>query len=57
MAAISITAANVVKGTGAQIETGIAAETITAGELVYKKASDSKFYLADGLAASVAANA
>jgi len=57
MAAITITAANVVKGTGAQIEAGIAGEAITAGKLVYKKASNSNFYLADALAASVAANA
>ena len=57
MAAISITAANVIKSTGAMVETGISGATITAGQLVYKKASDSKFYLADGDSVSVAADA
>ena len=56
MAAVSITAANVVKSTGAITEDGTAGEVITAGQAVYKKASDGKFYLADTLAASVAGN-
>lgn len=47
MADVSITAANVAKGTGATVESGIAGETLTAGQPVYKKASDSKMYKAD----------
>lgn len=46
MAAISITAANVLTVSGTT-EWGTAGATVTAGQTVYKKASDSKFYLAD----------
>lgn len=56
MADITITAANVVASTGATTELGTAGETITAGQTVYKKASDSKFYLADVDATAVGAN-
>jgi hypothetical protein len=54
MADLVITAANVVKGTGATTETLIAGATITAGQAVYKDAADSnkaKLYDADGAAA------
>jgi hypothetical protein len=56
MADISITAANVVTVAGVK-DSGTAGATITAGQAVYKKASDGKFYLADADAASVAGNA
>jgi len=56
MADITITAANVLKGTTNTVENGTAGETITAGQVVYKKSTDSLFYLADCFATSVAAN-
>jgi hypothetical protein len=54
MADLTITAANVVKGTGSTTETLISGATITAGQTIYKDASDSnkaKLYDADGAAA------
>lgn len=56
MADISITAGNVVTVTGT-IESGTAGATITAGQTVYQKASDGKFYLADCDATAVGTNA
>lgn len=52
MSDISVTAANVLKYTGATIENGQAGEAITAGMLVYKH-TDTKYYKAqhDGTAA------
>lgn len=48
MADLAVTAANVVRGAGAKVETGIAGGTITAGQTVYKDPADSdKFKLAD----------
>lgn len=47
MAALTITAANIIKGTGSQIATNIAGETITAGMAVYIKSADNKIYKAD----------
>jgi hypothetical protein len=47
MADLTITAANVVKGAGAVVETGTAGATITAGQVVYRDASDLKYKLAD----------
>lgn len=47
MSDIAITAANVLPGSGATLETGTAGEALTAGKQVYKKASDKKWYLAD----------
>lgn len=47
MTDISITAANVAAGADARKERGTAGETITAGQVVYKSASDSRYYLAD----------
>lgn len=47
MTALSITAANVLPGSGAQIEAGTAGETITAGQVVYLDTSAGKYKLAD----------
>ena len=47
MADLSITAANVVKGSDASTTRGVAGATITAGQVVYKEASSGKFKLAD----------
>ncbi|MBV9549103.1 MAG: hypothetical protein JO256_05450, partial [Alphaproteobacteria bacterium] len=47
MSALSITAANVVPGTDADIAHGIAGETITAGQPVYRSSTDGKWYKAD----------
>ena len=44
-------------GDGAQTTLGLAGTTITAGQLVYQKSSDKRFYLTDVDAAAVAANA
>lgn len=46
MADISITAANVVRGTNAVIENGFAGAAITAGQVVYRDANN-KYQLAD----------
>ena len=56
MADLTITAASVAKGTGAGTEAGTAGAAVTAGQVVYKDASDSnKFKLADTDSATVAA--
>lgn len=48
MVDLVITGNQVLKGTDAQIESGIAGEAIAAaGKAVYKKAADGKIYLAD----------
>lgn len=47
MADLSVTAANVRPKASATISTVDAGETITAGQPVYKKVSDSKYYRAD----------
>lgn len=47
MADLSITVANVVAGSNAVKETGIAGETITAGQPVYKDAASKRFMKAD----------
>lgn len=53
MADITITAANVVKGTGAIVRNGIAGATITAGQNVYKDTGDAdKLKLTDADAGS-----
>lgn len=57
MAALSVTAANVVKGSDAQVTYGIAGATITAGQTVYLDSSDSKFKLADADSATAAVRA
>lgn len=55
MASLSITAANVVKGSNATVENGTAGATITAGVVVYKDAADGKFKIADADSATAAA--
>ena len=47
MADITVTAANVVPDSGYQYVDGTAGETITAGQALYLKSSDSKYYKAD----------
>lgn len=47
MADLAITAANVVKGAGAVVETGYAGAAITAGQVVYLDPSTSTYKLAD----------
>jgi hypothetical protein len=47
MSDIAITAANVLPGSGAVLQTGTAGETVTQGQALYQKAADSKWYKAD----------
>jgi len=47
MAALSITAASVAAGSNAQIVSGKAGETITAGKAVYRDASTGEYLLSD----------
>lgn len=54
MTDISITAANVVKGSGANVEHGTAGAAITAGQTVYRDANG-KYQLADSNSATVIA--
>lgn len=56
MADLSITAANVQKSTGAQLETGVAGVAIAAGQSLYKDTTDSnKMKLADANLSELAA--
>jgi hypothetical protein len=58
MADLTITAASVLPGSGAVKETGTAGASITAGQAVYKDASDSgKFKLCDNDSATAAVRA
>lgn len=57
MADLSITAANVVSGEGANIEHGKAGETVTAGKTVYQDAATKRWLLADSNSATAAARA
>lgn len=57
MADLTITAANVLKGTGAIISTANAGETITQGQPVYINSSDKEAYRADADASLAAAAA
>lgn len=52
MADLSITAANVVRGTDSTISTGIAGATITAGQAVYLDTANNRYKLADNNGAS-----
>lgn len=52
MTDVSITAANVIAGSGAVTVTGTAGATITAGQAVYLDTADSKYKLADNNGAS-----
>ncbi len=54
MADLSITAANVVRGSSSQTEAGDAGATITAGQVVYRDSSDGKYKLADSDSATAA---
>lgn len=55
MADISITAANVVKGANAVTESGIAGETILAGQAVYRSSTTGKYMKADSNSATAEA--
>lgn len=57
MAELVITAANIIPVTGYSSQTAIAGEALTRGQVVYIKASDSKYWLAqhDGTAAEAGA--
>lgn len=57
MADLSITAASVLAGTNAIIESGRAGETVTAGKVVYKDATTGKYLLADADSGTAAAKA
>lgn len=57
MADISVTAGNVLAASDATIVHGTSGETITAGQCVYLKASDNRYWLTDGDAAATAAAA
>lgn len=58
MADISITPASVVKGSGAIVnKERVAGETVTAGQVVYLKSSDSKWWLAQSDGTSAEAEA
>jgi hypothetical protein len=54
MADLTITAANVVAGSGAKKVTGTAGATITAGQVVYLDSADSEYKLADNDSATAA---
>lgn len=54
MADLTITAANVVAGSGSKKATGTAGATITAGQVVYFDTTDSKYKLADTDSATAA---
>ena len=55
MAALTITAANVVPGANARLVEGTAGEAVAIGQSTYQKASDSRWYKADSNASSEAA--
>jgi hypothetical protein len=57
MADLSITAANVVRGTDAKLETGFAGATITAGQPVYRDSADGEYKLSDCNSATAAVRA
>jgi len=57
MADVSFTAASILKGANAVTETGLAGETITAGLAVYKKASDSRYWIASTVTSAATAAA
>jgi hypothetical protein len=55
MTNLVITAANVVAGADATVETGSAGEAITAGQTVYRSSTTGKYMLADSNSATVEA--
>lgn len=54
MADISVTAENVIKGSGATIQHVTAGETITAGQVVYLDSTDNEYKKADNTTATLA---
>jgi hypothetical protein len=44
---LSVTAANVIAGSNAQVEQGVAGATITAGQVVYRSSTSGKYLKAD----------
>lgn len=54
MADITITAANVIAGAGADTENGTLGAAVTAGQVLYKAAADGLWYLADNNSATAA---
>lgn len=57
MTDLSVTAANVVPGTDARQEVGVAGETITAGQALYKSSTTGKWMKADSNSATAEARA
>lgn len=57
MTDLSVTAANVVPGTDARQEVGVAGETITAGQALYKSSTTGKWMKADSNSATAEAQA
>lgn len=55
MADLTITAANVVPGSNAVLETGVAGEALTAGKAVYRSSTTHKWMLADSNSATAEA--
>ncbi len=55
MADLAITASAVLANSGARTEQGVAGETITQGQLVYRDASSSSYFKSDANAATAAA--
>lgn len=55
MTDISITAANVVAGANATRDSGVAGETVTAGQAVYRSSTTNKWMLADNNSATAEA--
>lgn len=55
MADLSITAASVLAGTGADVESGRAGAAITAGQIVYRDSATGNYLLADSNSATAAA--
>ncbi len=47
MAALSITAASVKQGAGAQVQSGLAGASITAGQVVFRDGTSGKYVLSD----------
>jgi hypothetical protein len=55
MADLTVTAANVIASSGAKIERGTSGATVTAGQILYRDASDGLLKLADNDASAAAA--
>jgi hypothetical protein len=52
MADLTVTAASVIAGAGSSTENGTLGATVTAGQVLYKAASDGRWYLADNNSAT-----